>query len=56
MKLFRNHKKTNKNIIIYIRIFRMITINNFFQINKLEIFLKKTNLMMMKNIFKLNKT
>ena len=57
MKSFRNLKKTIniRNIIICIHILIM-PINNFFQISKLETFLKKKTKMKMTNFFKMNKT
>jgi hypothetical protein len=57
MKSFRNLKKTIniRNIIICIHILIM-PINNFFQISKLETFLKTKTKMKMTNFFKMNKT
>jgi hypothetical protein len=57
MKSFRKLKKTIniRNIIIYIHILIM-PINNFFQISKLETFLKTKTKMKMTNFFKMNKT
>jgi len=57
MKSFRNLKKTTniRNIIICIHIL-IIPINNFFQISKLETFLKTKTKMKMINFFKMNKT
>jgi len=57
MKSFRKLKKTIniRNIIICIHIL-IIPINNFFQISKLETFLKTKTKMKMTNFFKMNKT